>query len=101
MVYVIQVCRQLSSRIRMERRETSECSWFYYKEIFHDARSHERKKVLRILPYIYLYHTFSFMCSFVYGFSYGIYYMKLIYKTVLSSIFVNHSSGMLPLLVSL
>ena len=39
------------------------------------------------------------MCSFVHGFSYGMYYMTLIYKTILSSIFVNHSSGMLPLLV--
>jgi len=46
MVYVIQVCRQLSSRTRMElhpgpARKLS--SWFYYKEICYDARSHERK----------------------------------------------------------
>jgi hypothetical protein len=68
MVYVIQVCRQLSSRTRMERSsilvllddgqrncpkhvdfhaknnisEISASSWFYYKEICYDARSHER-----------------------------------------------------------
>jgi len=39
------------------------------------------------------------MRSFVHGFSYGMYYMKLIDKTILSSIFMNHSSGMLPLAV--
>ena len=39
------------------------------------------------------------MSSFAHGFSYGMYYMTLIYKTLLSPIFVNHSSGMLPPLV--
>jgi len=88
-VYVIQVCRQLSSRTRMELVPSWSCSkavykpvwhtpllsvqwtnswwwtgelsetcrvscqnkiceisassWFYYREIFYDARSHERK----------------------------------------------------------
>jgi hypothetical protein len=50
MVYVIQVCRQLSRRITMELQfypdPASASSWFYYKEICHDARSHERKKKL-------------------------------------------------------
>ena len=44
MVYTIQVCRQLSSRTRMVLLESSKTSsWFYYKEICYDARSHERK----------------------------------------------------------
>jgi hypothetical protein len=42
--YAIQVCRQLSSRTRMVLLESSKASsWFYYKEICYDARSHERK----------------------------------------------------------
>ena len=32
MVYVIQVCRQLSSKTKMERSEISASIWFYYKE---------------------------------------------------------------------
>ena len=39
------------------------------------------------------------MRSFVNGFSYGMYYMKLIYKTVSSSTSVNHISGLLPIAV--
>jgi hypothetical protein len=51
-VYVIQVCRQLSNRTRMVLLESfmtkyiceiSASSWFYYKEICYDARSHELK----------------------------------------------------------
>jgi hypothetical protein len=37
--------------------------------------------------------------SVVQGFSYSMHYIKLIYKTILSYIFVNNSSDMLPLLV--
>ena len=43
MVYVIQVCRQLSSRIRMELHGVPSWSWFHFKEIYYDTRSHEHK----------------------------------------------------------
>jgi hypothetical protein len=72
MVYVIQVCRQLSSRSICscswwwtdEMFETCRVSWqnkfvklvhlvgFCYKEICYDARSHERKM------HIYILHTY-------------------------------------------
>jgi len=48
MVYVIQVCRQLSSRTVTELGcccsscEIGASGWFYYKEICYDARSRER-----------------------------------------------------------
>jgi len=46
MEYVIEVCRQLSSRsiCSCSKAEISATIWFYYKEICYDARSHERKK---------------------------------------------------------
>ena len=51
LVYVIQVWRQLFSRIRMELQmqfcEISASGWFYYKEICYDAGSHERKILSR------------------------------------------------------
>ena len=45
MVYVKQVCRQLSSRSICQKLicEISASSWFYYKEICYDARSYKRK----------------------------------------------------------
>jgi hypothetical protein len=52
MVYVIQVCRQLSSRTRTELcsilvlLESCESRWFHYKEMCYNARSHERKKIV-------------------------------------------------------
>ena len=47
MVYVIQVCGQLSGR-------------FYYKEMFYDARSHERKKLWTyLLIFVSWVHIFK------------------------------------------
>jgi hypothetical protein len=57
MVHVIQVCRQLLSRTRMEFHpgpalicEISASSWFYYKEICYNAQSHKCKISYYYLP---------------------------------------------------
>jgi hypothetical protein len=51
MAYVIKVCRQLSSRnICSCSCEISASTWFYYKEICYDVRSHESKIRTEYLP---------------------------------------------------
>ena len=62
MVYVIQVCRQLSSR-SICSCEISASSWFYYKEICYDARSHGRNIMDLVLSSTASVGTVEDFCS--------------------------------------